>query len=78
MPVLDHFHKGRPFDIMQSDVAAWLARQPEIRQEMFNYCKRIGAIVYEGGKWRGVATRPPVDPSPSNAAHKISAAMRVR
>jgi hypothetical protein len=78
MPVLDHFHKGRPFDIMESNVAAWLAQRPEIRQEMFNYCKRIGAIVYEGGKWRGVATRPAVDPLPSNSAHKIAAAMRVR
>ena len=54
MPVLDHFHKGRTFDIMESSVAAWLCEQPEIRQEVFNFYKRNGAIVYGDGKWRGV------------------------
>jgi hypothetical protein len=54
MPLLDHYHRGRPFNIMESDVAAWLREQPEIQQEIFDYCKRNGAIVYDDGKRRGV------------------------
>jgi hypothetical protein len=54
MPLLDHFHRGRPFDIAESDVVAWLIAQPEIQQETFNWCKLNGAIVYDDGKWRGV------------------------
>ena len=54
MPLLDHYHRGRAFDIMESDVVAWLIEQPQIRQEVFNFCKRAGAIVYDDGKWRGV------------------------
>jgi hypothetical protein len=49
MPLLDHFHPGRPFNILESDVIAWLCEQPEIRQEIFNYCKRHGAIIYSSG-----------------------------
>jgi hypothetical protein len=56
MPLLSHFHVGRPFDLAESDVIAWLCAQPEIQQELFNYVKRHGAIVYEDGKWRGVET----------------------
>jgi hypothetical protein len=41
MPLLDHFHRGRPFDIMESDVCAWLCKQPEIRQELVNWVKAI-------------------------------------
>jgi len=50
MPLLDHHRHGRPFNIMESDVAAWLCEQPEIRQEIFNYYKRAGAIVYSDGR----------------------------
>jgi hypothetical protein len=46
MPALRHFHRGRPFDIMESEVAAWLCDQPELRQEIFNWCKRLGCILY--------------------------------
>jgi hypothetical protein len=56
MPLLDHFHHGRTFDIMESDVCAWLIEQPEIRQSIFNYCKRHGALLYVDGKWVGAAT----------------------
>jgi hypothetical protein len=42
MPLLDH-------NIMESDLIAWLCGQPEIRQEIFNYCKRHGAIIYSSG-----------------------------
>jgi hypothetical protein len=58
LPVLRHFQPGQSFDIMRSDVAAWLCDQPEIRQEVFNIFKRHGAIVYEDGRWRGVAWEP--------------------
>jgi hypothetical protein len=57
MPLLEHFKRGRPFDIAESDVADWLCQQPELRQELFNWCKRIGAITYDNGQWRGANTR---------------------
>ena len=53
MPLLHHYVHGRRFDIMQSDVAAWLCDQPEIRQFVFNFCKRHGAVVWDNGNWRG-------------------------
>jgi hypothetical protein len=56
MPALRHFHRGRPFDIMESEVAAWLCDQPELRQEIFNWCKRLGCILYIDGKWIGAKT----------------------
>jgi len=56
MPVLAHFHRNRPFDIMESDVVAWLVEQPEIRQEVFNMCRRVNSIVYVDGKWMGAET----------------------
>ena len=56
MPELAHFQHGRPFDIMESDVARWLCEQPEWRQEIFNFAKRIGAIVYVDGRWMGAET----------------------
>jgi hypothetical protein len=56
MPVLDHYHPGQPFDFMRSDVAEWLLAQPEIRQEMFNWMKRLKAILYVDGRWIGADT----------------------
>ncbi len=35
-------------------MVAWLIEQPQIRQEVFNYYKGAGVIVYDDGKWRGV------------------------
>ena len=52
MPVLSHFHPGRPFDIMRSEVVHWLIAQPEIAQEIFNLCKHADEICYDNGKWR--------------------------
>ena len=57
VPVLDHFHKGHPFDLLESDVASWLVSQPEILQFVFNLCKNARVIVYDGGKWRGTDTQ---------------------
>jgi len=55
MPVLRHHVPGQRFDIMQSDVCAWLIDQPAIRQEIFNWVKRNGGILFdvETGRWRG-------------------------
>jgi hypothetical protein len=80
MPLLAHFQKGRTFDISESDVAAWLCQQPEIRQEIFNWFKRLGAIQYLDGRWIGAATYSELNreaSSPSNSSHKICAATRV-
>jgi hypothetical protein len=53
MPLIDHFRRGEPFDIMRSKVCEWLCQQPEIRQDLFNHFRRSGAIVYVDGQWRG-------------------------
>jgi hypothetical protein len=60
MPLLAHYQRGRPFDIMESDVAAWLCSQAAIRQFVFNYLKAHGAIQLdlESGQWRGTAWKP--------------------
>jgi hypothetical protein len=56
MPPLRHFRRGEPFDIMHSNVAQWLSDQPELRQELFNWCKHRGIVTYdlETHLWRGV------------------------
>ena len=59
MPLLPHHVRGQSFDIMQSQVCAWLCRQSEIRQWLFNLCRHSGAIQIdvETGCWRGVNTK---------------------
>ena len=64
-PMLDHYQRGRPFDIMASDVVAWLCEQPAIRQFIFNYVKHHEAIVYVDGKWVGAETY-------AQSAHTVS------
>jgi hypothetical protein len=57
MPPRDHWPHGiYGFDIMRSEVADWLCKQPECRQEIFNWARRIGAITYDlpSHTWRGV------------------------
>jgi hypothetical protein len=57
MPLLGHHcRRGESFDIMQSDACRWLIAQPEIRQEIFNFCKHAGAMVFANGKWVGSQT----------------------
>jgi hypothetical protein len=57
MPLLGHHcRRDENFDVMQSDVCRWLIAQPEIRQEIFNFCKHAGAIVFLDGKWVGSTT----------------------
>jgi hypothetical protein len=56
MPALRHFPPpGEPFDISKSQVINWLIAQAPVQQELFNFCKRHGAIVYdvETHRWRG-------------------------
>jgi hypothetical protein len=58
MPPLVHWpDDGSGFHIERSKVCDWLVAQPEIRQEVFNWCKRHGVITYdtETRTWRGIA-----------------------
>ena len=57
MPPLRH-KVGDEFDIMRSEVAAWLCEQPSIRQYAFDIAHAAGVIVYDAGtgEWRGVGT----------------------
>lgn len=59
MPRLDHYIRGRPFNIRESAVCDWLCSQDEIRQEIFNWTKRNGAIVFDvaTGQWVGAYYR---------------------
>jgi hypothetical protein len=60
MPLLHHYHQGRPFSIMESDAVDWLISQPEVRQHIWNVAKRDGSVVLdpESGQWHGVDWRP--------------------
>ena len=59
MPPLPHFVPGRPFDIMESEAAAWLSQQPEIRQWLWNIAKKHGSIILdlEHHCWHGADYR---------------------
>ena len=59
MPPLRHFCKNGSFDIMRSEAVAWLVAQPEIRQDLWNWAKRNGVIVFdlEQQRWRGTRWR---------------------
>jgi hypothetical protein len=68
MPTLNHYRHGERFDILGSDVAAWLVDQAAVRQWIFNICKWHGAIVYDEGRWRGAATPSMADEQSSRVA----------
>ena len=55
MPPLLH-STAKPFDITQSEVAGWLASQPEIMQKIFEMASRKGLIVFDEntGRWQGI------------------------
>ena len=56
MPELAHYpNKELPYDVMKSDVAAWLIEQPEAREWLCAAARSYGAIVYDAdaNKWRG-------------------------
>ena len=55
MPPLHHTVTHGAFDIMDSEVAAWLVNVPEIRQKVFNMAMNHGVIVYDpdARMWKG-------------------------
>jgi len=60
MPYLRHSSPaGQPFSCMNSEVAAWLVAQPDIRQFVFDRCKDKGLIVFNKatGMWHGKDTK---------------------
>ena len=54
MPPLQHV-KSKPFDITQSEVAKWLASQPDIMQKIFDVAANHHVIAYDvkTQTWRG-------------------------
>ena len=56
MPLLDHYQRGRPFNISESNVARWLCERPEVMQFVFNYVRRHQSIVFVEGQWCGAET----------------------
>lgn len=59
MPELVHHRKDQEYNIMESEVAEWLCKQPEIRRKIFSFAKQKKLIVYdpEKGTWKGVNYR---------------------
>lgn len=57
MPQLRH-STGGEFNILKSEVAKWLASQPEVMQKIFDMANRKKFIVYdsETKTWKGANT----------------------
>ena len=55
MPPLKHTHPGKIFDIMNSEVAAYLVDIPAVRQKVFDMAINRKVIVYDSssGTWHG-------------------------
>lgn len=61
MPPLSHAVQGEPFDIMKSELVAWMVMQPEVRQWLYDEFvdtargKHSGFFRYDKktGKWQG-------------------------
>lgn len=55
MPELLHADLTKPFDIMDSAVAEYIANLPEVRGKLFDMAKTKGYILYdpERGCWKG-------------------------
>lgn len=56
MPNLKHRTDNKEFNIMDSEVCAWLVSQPSIRQKIFNMAVNNSVIKFnpDTGKWQGV------------------------
>jgi hypothetical protein len=70
MPPLTHWlGRDQSFSITRSEVARWLAAQPEILQFVFNSMKNAGVIEFdlESRCWRGIAWQPPATLTHSRA-----------
>lgn len=55
MPALRH-RTCEPFDITESEAAAWLCSQPDVMDAVFDKAKQKGFIVFDPATrtWRGV------------------------
>ena len=55
MPPMHHKLPAKEFNIMESEVAEWLCRIPEVRQKIFDMANRKGLIIYDQdlSTWRG-------------------------
>ena len=62
MPALKH-KNGNAFDITKSEVCAWLIKQPDVAQKMFDMAMNRKVIKYdpETGKWQGADYEPDND-----------------
>ena len=56
MPPLKHSVSGKKFDITESEAAAWISKQPEVVQKVFDMARYHGVIEYDSdtGMWQGV------------------------
>ena len=57
MPPLSHHpDKSKPFDMSKSEVVAWILKQPDIQQWLFNTLCDRGLIKFnpKTGLWQGV------------------------
>ena len=55
MPPLRHTIPGTQYAIGLSNVARWIANQPEVLQKVFDMARQKGMIIYdkETGMWKG-------------------------
>ncbi len=57
MPPQSHYpNRMVEFDVTHSEVAQWIASQPEVLQYLFNKARDRGLIVFDQdtGCWRGI------------------------
>lgn len=55
MPPLRRTVPGRTYSIEKDEAAAWMARQPELMNYLFDLLARVGYVIYdpESKTWRG-------------------------
>lgn len=56
MPVLRHSFPDQPYDVMKSEVVAWLITQPECLERLYQEAVGTKEIVYDKGRgtWCGL------------------------
>lgn len=65
MPTLKHRKEGDlEFNIAGSEVVAWLVKQPEVQQWIFDQVRDAGGIIYDPatGTWKGAIAVQPYGP----------------
>lgn len=58
MPALDHWpDRSVPFQIENSEVVAWLVKQPVVMERIFQLCREVGGIRFNDQTklWYGVS-----------------------